>query len=351
MSSRSAALDALGTEFSWSLLEAAPDGMLIVDRHGEVVFVNDHAAGLLGFAGEDLLGRKVEDLMPDGARTAHRSHRARYQAAPTVRTMGAGMVLRAKRADGTDFPVEISLSPLSMNDETYTVAALRDVTDRIEAEQELRRSQDALRDAEQVLALADDRERIARDLHDTVIQRLFGAGLQLQATSTGADERTRERLQATITDLDETIKELRAAIFALQGPGPNPHGVRGRLVEVIADAGAGLGFEPRLQFDGPIETMDAPVVTHVEAVLREAVTNVARHADADHVRISISLDHDEVVLVVVDDGRGVPDGVVGGRGLVNLAGRAHDLGGSFTIGPDPDGGSRLEWRAPALSRT
>ncbi len=470
MGARSEALDALGSDFSWSLLEAAPDGMLIVDRQGQVVFVSDQAAVLFGCAADELLGHTIEELVPHDARAAHRAHRTRYQAEPTARSMGAGLVLRALRADGSEFPVEISLSPLSMGGDTYAVAALRDVTDRVEAEdylhrvlhtldasddavfifdadslrysyvndgavrlvgysrdellamtplhlnpnateadyrnlietllanpdhavmheailmakdgreipvektfqsapvgrggtrwvvilardiserlaaeRELRRSRDALRDAEQVLVLADDRERIARDLHDTVIQRLFGAGLQLQATSSSTDPHTRERLQATITDLDETIKELRSAIFALQGPGPTPRGLRGRLVDVITEAGSGLGFEPRIQFEGPIETMDERVATHLEAVLREAVTNVARHADAAHVRISISLGQGCVVLVVTDDGRGVPEEVVGGRGLRNLASRAEELGGTFVIERRAEGGSHLEWRVP-----
>ena len=347
MAARSPALDTLGNDFSWFLLESAPDGMLIVDRRGEIVFVSTQAAALFGCTDHELLGCTVEQLVADDARSAHLAHRARYQAAPTVRSMGAGLLLRARRVDGTAFPVEISLSPLTMGGETYTVAALRDVTDRVEAEGKLRASQDALRAAEQVLVLADDRERIARDLHDTVIQRLFGAGLQLQATSTGADERTRERLQTTITDLDETIRELRSAIFALQGSGPSPRGLRGRLVDVIAEAGAGLGFEPRIQFDGPIETMDQTVAAHLHAVVREAVSNVARHAEATRARVSISVDRDQVTLVVVDDGRGVPDHVVGGRGLGNLASRAQELGGTFELGRAPDGGSRLEWRVPA----
>ena len=471
MGARSDALDALGNDFSWSLLEAAPDGMLIVDRQGEIVFVSDQAAELFHCNAEALLGSTVEELVPDDVRAMHRAHRTRYQAAPTVRTMGAGLLLRARRQDGSEFPVEISLSPMSMNEQAYTVAALRDVTDRVEAEdylhrvlhtldasddavfifdadslrysyvndgavrlvgysrdellgmtplhlnpnateadyrqlietlqanpdhavmheailmakdgvevpvektfqsaptgrgdtrwvvilarniserlaaeRELRRSEEALRQAEHVLVLADDRERIARDLHDTVIQRLFGAGLQLQATMSGTDERTRERIQATIADLDETIKELRSAIFALQGTGPAPGGLRGRLVEIIGDAGAGLGFEPRIQFDGPIETMDETVASNLEAVLREAVTNVARHARASQARISISLTPEEVGLEITDDGRGVPDDVVGGRGLTNLARRAHDLGGTFAIARVPEGGSRLQWRVPA----
>ncbi len=139
MGARSAALDALGNDFSWSLLEAAPDGMLIVDRRGEVVFVSAQAAALFGCPDHELLGRTVEELVPDDVRSAHLAHRTHYQAAPTVRSMGAGLLLRARRVDGSEFPVEISLSPLAMGGDTYTVAALRDVTERVEAEDHLHR--------------------------------------------------------------------------------------------------------------------------------------------------------------------------------------------------------------------
>ena len=335
----------LGAEFSWSLLEAAPDGVLVIDRHGEIIFANTHSSALFGPEAE-LVGATVEDLIPDDVRSTHEARRTRYQDAPTVRPMGAGLLLRARRCDGSEFPVEISLSPLVIEGETFTVAALRDVSDRLAAEQELRRSQDALREAEQVVLVANDRERIARDLHDTVIQRLFGAGLQLQATMGSVDDHARQRLQTTVDDLDETIKELRAAIFALQGAGPSPGGLRGRLHHVVQDAGAALGFDPRLQFEGPIETMDHDVAEHLLAVLREALANVARHAHATQVRVVVSTT-DGVGLTVVDDGIGTPEEILGGHGLTNLAARAEELGGRFEIGPADEGGTRLAWHVPA----
>jgi two-component system, NarL family, sensor histidine kinase DevS len=345
MGARSSLLDTFGDDFAWSLLEAAPDGIILVDRGGIVVFVSSQAAALFQASAQDLLGHTVEELVPDDVRSTHRALRSRFQAAPTVRSMGAGLLLRARRVDGTEFPVEISLSPITMGGEVFTVAALRDVTERVEVEQELRRSQSALREAGEVLLLAEDRERIARDLHDTVIQRLFGAGLQLQATLASTDARTRERLEATVVDLDDTIKELRSAIFALHGPSPALGGLRGRLVDILHDAAGPLGFEPRLQLDGPLESIDEQIAENLLAVLREALANAARHAQARSVRATISSGR-EVVLVVSDDGRGVPDEVHGGQGLANLARRAEELGGSFEIVRGPEQGSRLEWRVP-----
>src|SRR4051812_40339028 len=188
MGARSHLLEALGDDFAWSLLEAAPDAMVIVAEDGCIAYANEHAIRLFGFAAGELLGRPVEDLLPESMRAAHRGHRAHYRAEPTVRPMGAGLELWARRSDGVEIPVEISLSPLQVGDETFAIAAVRDVTARVAAEAELQISRDALREAEQVVAVSSDRERIARGLHDTVIQRLFGEGLNLQAAMSGLDD-------------------------------------------------------------------------------------------------------------------------------------------------------------------
>jgi PAS domain S-box-containing protein len=136
---RSATLKAFGDDFAWSLLDAAPDATLVVAGSGEIVFVNDHAGELFGYTLDELLGRVIEDLLPEALRAVHRAHRTRYRAKPTVRSMGAGFELRARRSDWTEFPVEISLSPLRLGDEVFAVAAVRDITERIAAEEQLRR--------------------------------------------------------------------------------------------------------------------------------------------------------------------------------------------------------------------
>ena len=139
MGVRSATLKDHGDDFAWSLLDASPDATVIVSNTGEIVFVNDQAGPLFGFDGSDLLGRKVEELLPVELAKVHRAHRTRYQARPTVRTMGAGLDLWARRADGSEFPVEIALSPLRLGAEVFVVAAVRDVTERVESEAQMQR--------------------------------------------------------------------------------------------------------------------------------------------------------------------------------------------------------------------
>ncbi|MGZ4759446.1 MAG: sensor histidine kinase, partial [Acidimicrobiales bacterium] len=131
------------------------------------------------------------------------------------------------------------------------------------------------------------------------------------------------------------------------GAGAAPGGLRGRLLEVVTEASDGLGFEPRLQFDGPVESIDDDVAQHLIPVLREALSNTARHAEAHSVRVAVSATADVVTLTVADDGVGVPDEVLGGRGLANMTARARDLGGDFEITRRPSGGSISTWHVPA----
>jgi PAS domain S-box-containing protein len=116
-------LKSYGNDFAWSLLDATPDATLIIAGTGEIVFVNDHAGELFGFELAELLGRVVDDLLPEALRAVHRAHRTGFRAEPTVRVMGAGLELWARRSDGSEFPVEISLSPLHLDDDVFAVAA------------------------------------------------------------------------------------------------------------------------------------------------------------------------------------------------------------------------------------
>ena len=229
------------------------------------------------------------------------------------------------------------------------VAAVRDVTARVEAEEraeaQLRRSREAMQEAERVMAVADDRERIARDLHDTVIQRLFASGLGLQAVASRMDPETAVRLDAIVDDLDATIREIRTAIFSLQATGSVDKGLRMRILDVIGEAAQNLGYEPRLVLDGAIDTVDEEVVANLLPTLREALTNVARHAGATVVEVSVAVGDELLSLTVSDDGSGIGAESGSGHGLENMASRAAALGGRFQIEARDGGGTRLEWVA------
>ena len=138
----------------------------------------------------------------------------------------------------------------------------------------------ARRDTEQ-LHLVSDRERIARDLHDSVIQRLFAVGLSLEAASRLPAAETKQRLQQAVSDIDDTIRSIRSSIFTLESRPEDRPGLRRQVLDVATDAAEALGFEPSVQFDGPVDTVaSADVTESLVAVLREASSNVARHAHA-----------------------------------------------------------------------
>ncbi|MGY6022612.1 GAF domain-containing protein [Streptomyces spinosirectus] len=203
------------------------------------------------------------------------------------------------------------------------------------------------RDAEEV-AVLKDRDRIARDLHDLAIQRLFATGMTLQSAGRFIEhEEASGRVARAVDDLDETIKIIRSTIFGLRarddGAGT---GLRARVVRVVGEAAQVLGFAPSLRMEGLLDT-DVPreVADHVVAVLSEALTNVARHAGADRTDVVLEMDGREIRLTVSDDGRGIPPD---GRrsGLRNMAERAEQLGGELKFAGGPAGGTVLVWHAP-----
>lgn len=200
------------------------------------------------------------------------------------------------------------------------------------------------------LAILEDRERIARDLHDTVIQRLFATGLSLQGTLrlVEADPPIAvQRIESAVDELDLTVKHIRSAIFGLETTRPVGNGVRDQVVALLHEVSRPLGFEPRVLFEGPVDNaVDRRVATELLTTMREALSNVARHAKASSVDVSV-LVGDDITLRVVDDGIGLPaEGAPVGSGMRNMAARATDLGGSLTVGARPGGGTLLEWRVP-----
>ncbi|HEV7655555.1 MAG TPA: GAF domain-containing protein [Mycobacteriales bacterium] len=202
------------------------------------------------------------------------------------------------------------------------------------------------RQAQQQLTLYADRDRIARDLHDQVIQRLFATGMSLESLIRQVVPAAQPKLHRAVDDLDQSIRDIRTTIYALQAPADAPIGLRQRLAGVTDEVVGGSGLRLDLRIDGPVDTtVPAEVAEHATAVLREALTNVVRHAEATGVAVSVSAS-ERLRIEIADDGVGLP---AGGRrsGLVNLAQRATQLGGTFTAEPGPDGsGALLTWDVP-----
>ena len=198
-------------------------------------------------------------------------------------------------------------------------------------------------------AVLADRDRIGRDLHDLVIQRLFATGMRLHSALrliAGNPTEAAARVNAAVDDLDATIRELRSTIYGLQAPADGRPSLRARLLAVVDDASAHLGFAPAMRLDGLLDTLvPATVAEHVLATVREALSNAARHAHARAVEVEVVLRGRTLQVVVEDDGVGVaPDAPR--SGLVNLATRAVELGGDLRLDSGPLAGARLTWTVP-----
>jgi signal transduction histidine kinase len=201
---------------------------------------------------------------------------------------------------------------------------------------------------QQRAAMLDERDRIAADLHDHIIQRLFAAGLTLQSVaSTLPRGRAADRVLGTVEDLDDTISQIRTTIFRLhQVPGRGDPSVRGRLLDVVADVAPALGFNPALRFNGPLDTiLPDDVGEDVAAVVREALTNVVRHAAARSAEVEVTVDDGWLSLVVRDDGVGMAPSARR-SGLANMQRRAEQHGGRVTVTATEPSGTRLSWTVP-----
>lgn len=202
------------------------------------------------------------------------------------------------------------------------------------------------REQRQRAQLGEDRARIARDLHDHVIQQLFGVGLELQALAAESSPDAGRHLHGAITTIDDAIAQIRTIIFALRATEGASDSLRQRILDLVAEGTVGRASPVAVSFAGPVDlALRGGIADDVAAVVRELLMNAVRHSGADRIRISVAVDTTSARVVVEDDGAGIPER---GRrsGLVNLRARAERRGGELDIDSAP-GRTRIEWRVPA----
>lgn len=239
----------------------------------------------------------------------------------------AGVVVAVRRRGGREFT----------DDQQGMMAAF---TDQATLAWQLAISQQQMRELDMIA----DRDRIARDLHDHVIQRLFAVGLSLQgAIPRTRDPEVQQRLSDTVDELQNVIQEIRTTIFDLHGGSTGTTRLRQRIDEAVK-AFSGSGLRTTVQFVGPLSVVDATLADHAEAVVREAVSNTVRHSAASALNITVRVE-DDLSIEVSDDGCGMPDDITA-SGLTNLRSRAEEVGGEFSVGPGAAGGTTLRWVAP-----
>jgi PAS domain S-box-containing protein len=192
-----------------------------------------------------------------------------------------------------------------------------------------------------------DHERIARELHDTVIQRLFAIAMRLESVLPVSSGASADRIGEAVDSLDEVIRSIRTTIFNLRRPMSPGSGLRSAVAAEV-DAVVGLlGFAPRLRFGGLVDSsIPEGLAAGATAVVRELLSNAVRHSGAGEVDVSVTIENGQLVIEVSDDGVGLPPGMVRGDGLSNLGRRASDLGGAFVIGASRQGGLQARWQVP-----
>lgn len=315
------------------IVDALCDGLLELEPEtNSVVLVNDRFCEMVGYERHEILaGGVAGPWSPDPDLTSLLSHCA-----------GAGsgrFEVKLRHQRGHSFPATLVLARLSASPANSTcVAVFHDQTAEIAAAT-------ALSNARARIAVADEHDRIARDLHDTVIQRLFATGLMLQGSAERAD--ARERIDRAVTGIDDAIRELRTSIFVLRQPVPETG---------IADSIRTTAEEARRLLDCPLLVDIAKEVDDVVppslradlvAVVRESLTNVVKHASARTVALGVDVDDDRLIVHIKDDGVGFAEEMVaGGHGLRNLRERAASLGGSCEVSTAPGSGTRIVWSLP-----
>ena len=334
-----------------TIVESAPDGIIVVDASGHIVLANRQCESLFGYRPEELMGQAIELLVPDRARTRHQGHQRGFVDHPATRPMGSGMELSARRRDGTEIPVEISLSPLQTEQGTFVIAIARDVSERkaliserIAAEEERQR----LRAEADLQA---DRERIARDLHDGVMQSIYGVGLNLMDARTqiarGAPE--------TAAQIDEAVGALRTVIsdirhYVMNLPLERTEGDVPAILRQLLDEFRGLSsmYTSTEVAEGLPDLTDEQRLA-VYHVTQEALANARRHSGAKRVDLRASCEGDVLTLEVADDGVGFDPTADLGRehmGLRNMRTRAEQLQGTVEIESAEGAGTTMRLRLP-----
>lgn len=334
----------VGADEYRAVFESLPDGILIVDHDGIILDLNSQIQTLFGYEREELLGAHVEQLLPAALRAAHRKHRESYAGNPHVRPMGAGLDLRGRRRDGTEFDVEVSLSPWVGAKGPRVLCSVRDIT----AVKRLRDfSEGAIRSVE------DERRRIAQDLHDDTAQRLatFMLRLRLLGVHMGdaAPIEALADLRDEIADIAEGVKRVARG---LRPPELEEVGLAAAIQAHARRLRESSGIDVRIALADVDDELSLDGRLAIYRMTQESLSNVVRHSGAPSASVTLALDDASVTLIVEDQGCGFsPDRTSArgtGLGLIGLHERALMAGGQVDIESRPGEGTRVTVRLPIV---
>jgi PAS domain S-box-containing protein len=340
------------------LLEAAPDAIVGIDEGGRILLVNHQAEHVFGYTRGELLGERLERLVPERFRGVHAIHRGRFFAAPSTRPMGADLTLFGLRRDGSEFPAEISLSCIEADAGLIAIAAIRDVTERLVAQsvanEEVHRREII---AAMLRAEEAERGRIATSLHDDTIQVMTASLIAIDRVLKRPDvddelvaslRRARETIEQATERTRRLTFELRPAVLHEQGMAPAISAMVNRAAEEIG-ATAAVNV-PQERFDWSVEEL-------VYRTVQEAVANVRKHSQASNMLVTVAHRRDCLTGVVADDGRGFdlqeaarrPDRLLH-IGLETMVERVRMAGGRVDIDSAQGAGTRVSFDVPIVGK-
>uniref|UniRef100_Q023R2 Oxygen sensor histidine kinase NreB n=1 Tax=Solibacter usitatus (strain Ellin6076) TaxID=234267 RepID=Q023R2_SOLUE len=337
-----------------ALLETAAQSILAVDAKGVVVLANRMAEEMFGFGPSELPGMRLEQLLPERSREGHVFYRAEYTDNPRTRPMGFGLNLQGRRKDGTEFPIEVSLSSVQTSEGTLSVAFVSDITKRKQAEAALQRSESELRALARSLITAqeDERRRVARDLHDDVTQRLALLSIEIGKLATetsGSVEEIRKRLRYFQSQARLASNEVRRLSHGLHPSVIEDFGLSTALEDFCQEFARAQGIT--LIFDALVAdaVLSAGDASCLYRVAQECLRNVAKHSGATEVRVGIARDGANVRLTIKDNGSGFhagADRVNKGLGLVSMKERVKMANGTLLITSQPGQGTEIVASVP-----
>lgn len=324
-----------------TMVESAPDAMVLTTPEGNITLVNRQAESLFGYTQEQLIGHPVEMLMPERFRKQHVSHRTGYMKEPKARPMGVDLDLWGLRKDGSEFPIEVSLSPLAERDGSSPVISsiIRDVSRRR-----------ALSERLQQTALLEERNRMARDVHDTLAQDLTGIVLLLETAEEELKKGSPESLRriARARELARsTLGEARQSTLLLSASSQEGRNLSDSIRQLLERFRSETPITLEFSHSGTPRQVNGIAEDNLTRIAQQAITNALQHSQASRIRVELKFNKNELKLRVTDNGKGFDaSSVKDGFGLKSMGERAKELGGKFNLATKPGKGTQIEVQVP-----